>query len=402
MQRLLIAILAVALSSGTYADRDDDDDDDRRKDKHSPKQILKKLRRLERRVSELEAQVPPASASVTVDCDAGETLADALATPAVELEISFSGTCLEELDIDRADVSITGALGAVIEGSIDVNDGGDVVLTSMGIVNAPGVGLFVGHAGRVRASGLDVSGAVDSGALVVGGAMTCGDCTFNDNSEGLVVVNSGRVALGGVIEFIDNTFEGLEIGGSSSVIALIDSTNAGAAGTEMELDASGNGGFGVLLYGSASFRSTDNDTITIDNNPNGMVVASGASAHLIASTVDIVDNGGLGLGVLGGTVFLNATMNASGQSLGVFLDDNGTLRGGGVINATGNTNFGYFVRASVLTDAVVNGSGNTNEMQILLGGTVNVPFSSSIVGEVGCDGTELLSAPFVCGTNPAP
>ncbi|HUF78167.1 MAG TPA: hypothetical protein VMR44_04545, partial [Thermoanaerobaculia bacterium] len=60
----------------------------------------------------------PESLTVAVDCDAGDTIADALAQRADELTVEITGSCVEDVTIRRDRTTLVGvAPGAEIVGS---------------------------------------------------------------------------------------------------------------------------------------------------------------------------------------------------------------------------------------------------------------------------------------------
>ncbi len=79
-------------------------------------------------------QAPPPQATVVVDCLAGDTIFDALKTPAVLLTIELDGMCIEDVNILRSKVILRG-FGNVINApdGITPPEGDDRVLTLFGI-----------------------------------------------------------------------------------------------------------------------------------------------------------------------------------------------------------------------------------------------------------------------------
>jgi hypothetical protein len=54
------------------------------------------------------ASAAPATATISVDCNLGQKINNALNTPAVELTIEISGICIEDVAIDRNNVTLRG------------------------------------------------------------------------------------------------------------------------------------------------------------------------------------------------------------------------------------------------------------------------------------------------------
>jgi|GEM_PF-2823570 len=391
MKRIILTLLCLSLTSLANAKGNGNSD--------PGNNVWAQLEAMQAQIDALAAGSPPATASVSVDCDAGETITDALTTPANELTIEFSGTCQEAVTILRQRVILKGTAAATIDGSLVVR-AADADLQSFSVTNSPGPGLFVDRGSRASIIDVHVSGSAADGFLIAASNVLCADCSATNNGwSGMSVVVGAQMAIAGTTIFSDNSAQGLSIGDASGVITLDSPQSIGAVSPTSEFEFNNNGGFGVLTFASASLRFSAADQIDVHNNGQGILVASGASTHL-DGTINISGNN-LGLGILGGTVFHVGDVTSNGNDIGVFLDDNATLRGGiSPIRSNNNSQWGFFVRSSYLGDANISATGNGfDEVFLLLGARVNTPVAN-VSGQVNCDGTEILAAPFNCGANP--
>ena len=180
----------------------------------------------------------PLEATVIVDCDAGDRIADALATPALNLIIEISGFCAEDFEITRTNLTLRGAdpnvdgispdpggllrqaltlrnvsiirienlkLSGAFAG-IGINDSFGVNLVNCRLENNEFAGAIVGTASgsvfftnTVVAAPMPPAGArLRRGIWVTNGSnATCIDCTITDYSESLFVTNGGQLSVFG-------------------------------------------------------------------------------------------------------------------------------------------------------------------------------------------------------------
>jgi hypothetical protein len=244
----------------------------------------------------LGAQVGPpilSQATVTVDCDANETLAAALATRALSLTVEFTGTCAEELVISRDRLTIRG-----LDASATVTDdpattdlspsfllqGADVVFQSFTIEGSAGRGIRIQRSSGVRLEDMTVR---------------------NNGNAGLTVEESSSAHV------VDSSFTGNDFAG----IAAWGNSNVTLTGS---LDVSGNEIVGLLLSNGSAFRSLEGSSIVSNDQIFGVATQFGATG-LFALTQ--ADNNGIGAITFGGT--LAGQMNITGGNVGIVVTDRG-------------------------------------------------------------------------------
>jgi hypothetical protein len=180
----------------------------------------------------------PLEATVFVDCAAGDTIANALATPALNLTIEISGTCVEDVIIDRTNVTLRGTdplvdsikpdpeglrrqavtlrnvsiitlenltLTGAFTG-IGINDSFGINVTNCRLENNEFAGAIVGTgSGSVNFSNTLVAapsppaGATPNRGIWTanGSSARCFDCTISDHREALLVTNGSNFYVNG-------------------------------------------------------------------------------------------------------------------------------------------------------------------------------------------------------------
>ncbi len=240
----------------------------------------------------------PPSATVQVDCAAGDSIQAALNNRAQELTIEISGTCQENVVIRRGNVVLRGgdpnldgieaAGGLPLPNPVDVLSTFQVTLENLKLSGGTfGLGVDYSFAvdvvncrlegnsfgGVIAAnSNLDlfdtaITGNARRGAIVNGGSFRCFDCAIADNPGGGVGIavltqEAARVTL--VDTVLSGDFKGLDVraGASafvvdaSSISSTPDGTGRGFAvdvrGAEVNL-------FGTPLEGPVRARSSQVD-----------------------------------------------------------------------------------------------------------------------------------------------
>jgi len=149
-----------------------------------------------------------------VDCESGDTIGEALDVKHVKflepIEIWFTGTCTENILIDRDDVVIFGEGDAELIGTIRVNDARRILLQYFK-VTGPGIGIevFGGHV-ELRSVNVTSNGsygiAANRNSFV---AMYDSNIT-NNASDGIHVI-VGSTAEIHKTDILNNTGSGIEI-----------------------------------------------------------------------------------------------------------------------------------------------------------------------------------------------
>lgn len=221
------------------------------------------------------AQNPP----VYIDCDAGESLNDAVRTDGdwgEPLQIHVTGTCYGRVTLPRHRITINGQPEeggpiAVLDGTI-VNWGSNVTIRNITITgDGAGVNASVG---RTRLINVDISGNYEEGIVINGG--------------GTVYLNDSRV--------FDNSLEGIAVETGFLVV-----NNSDIVGNESGIDATmgritleeayiaENRGSGVI--GRLHTAIVMHGPSTIDRNREHGVQLMYDSGLLTNGEVSINDNG---------------------------------------------------------------------------------------------------------------
>jgi len=126
------------------------------------------------------AEAQSAPVFVDVDCDAGQTIGDALAKTADEphVVLSISGICRESVEIRRDDVELQGQPGAAIWADASQK-----------------YALYVNRGRRIMASGLTLQGGYQAALLVVYGDFSGSRLTIAGASIGVRLQNGANVTL---------------------------------------------------------------------------------------------------------------------------------------------------------------------------------------------------------------
>ena len=215
-------------------------------------------------------QVP---VEIDVDCDAGDTLTDAIATEGdfgVPLILNVTGTCYEHPRVNRNSVVIDGGGTAVLHGSLR-NWG--MRLTVRNITITGDSFGFSASVGRSRLINVDISHNVEAGILISGGGtvflrnsrvqhnnglagvaietgfLTVDNSEITDNWAG-IDATMGRVMLGDGAIIVDNIGAGVIGNLHTSILAdgIVKIENNGEHGVQLMLDS------GFLARGDVSIN----------------------------------------------------------------------------------------------------------------------------------------------------
>ena len=364
---------------------------------------------------------------VTVRCDKGKTIGDALAEHKGPLTLQIVGVCEEHVTIDRDDVNlVAGAVGAGIHGpdasvntimvtgnrfgldGLSVTGGRNAVVVSggsraqlhncrvqaagTGIVGGIGILFFQGASGTVdacEATGNPVDGIMIDGALAI-----ITNSRFTSNGRNGVFVFGGSTARIGLTSgFVpapnvisDNGGNGIHV--TQGSMALVFGNTISGNGTN---PASPVGRFGVILFQSRA-----------DLIGGNTITGSAGPGLLLSASTAFVGDPGFGLPI-GNVIRGNSTAGPS-QGIQVVTGSVIALR-----NVTVDANNGAGVGLSERSTAVIFSStvtGNTaNGVQLMTGSGVvfrpNPPISV-LLGNTGfdlkcLDGESSFSGPIAPG-----
>lgn len=205
---------------------------------------------------------PFGPASVTVDCDAGRTIAGALTNPSSPLVVTVRGTCNETVVIARDDVTLQAdpLTGATVNGP-------DPNATTITVLGA-----------RVVIDGLTVTGGRNGISGAGASRLAIRNCAVQSTGGNGIVFSQGSNGTVDTCTVQNNPRDGVAII-TSSAATIINST------------VSGNARTGIILSNGASGRIGVNDanapagnTIS-SNGGNGVHVTTHSSAFIGANTI---------------------------------------------------------------------------------------------------------------------
>ena len=276
------------------------------------------IEHLQDQIDALQAQVDSLTnvpQEVTVDCAAGATVTDALASAAnsdVPLTITISGICEESIQIDRDDVIIRGNSTAdgfslptsALQVVINITSGSRVILESLSVEGGR-VGISV-LSGNVKVSGVEVRNASSAGISIgFSGFVELDNSLITTNIQGINVNAGGTLRTSNtVIE--DNTLYGIIASNAASII-IADNTDTQTIirnnqyGLTVSLNAS------VIVSGAL-----------IENNAlHGIHAITGGSVEFFIFPSTVQNNGGSGVyvGETSSVVFLNSSSTITGNSI---------------------------------------------------------------------------------------
>jgi hypothetical protein len=341
-------------------------------------------------------------ATIVVDCNKGETIANALQQLGSPITIQVKGTCTENVEIMRDDVTlkadpsagtITGpdstkptirvrAARTVIDGLLVTggssgvsNVGGDVTIQNCMVRNTGSSAILFFHGGRGTVDNCIVQDNARHGIYIEGASATVTNSTISSNtSTGIKVVSgAARIGINTLTQYAGNTISDNGAGGIQVVFggsAFIGGNIISGNGTVPEL-----GQFGIgVMFASADIVGYNS---IIDNGGRGVFAVSstvqigdlafplpqtGTYANVITGNGPAISgsNGGI-IGISGTSLTIrNATIDGNTGN-GIMLDSRSiaTIFGGTVNNNAGNGILLQFGGGLVLPNPAAEVFGNT-------------------------------------------
>ena len=233
--------------------------------------------------------------TLTVDCGAGETIADAMSQAQSGDTIMITGTCNENVVVTKDDITLDGGGSAVIDGSgvdlwaIDVTGRQKVTVEGLSVQNAHAVGIHITESSGVWMQDVTIRN-------------TRRHKDINNDGHGIFVGHSSSLVLAGSIVTDDNTGNGLTVWQSSSVLAIGNFTPRGNPYPLASVQANGNGENGVFVAASSSFTAISNfgENTAVHakmNTYNGISVQQSSSMIVVGADIEATNNQGSGLEV---------------------------------------------------------------------------------------------------------
>jgi nitrous oxidase accessory protein NosD len=247
--------------------------------------------------------------TVTVDCAAGQTIAHALrqGDERKPLVVILHGTCIENVTVDRDDVTL------VADGPGGTVNGPDPNTSTVTVTGS-----------RVTIDGVAVTGG-RNGILGLGArALTVANCIVQNTGRTGIVFTQGTSGTVDTCTVHNNPRDGLAI--ESSSVTVINSSISQNARAGVVLSDGSSGRIGVDGLNVAAGNVISN------NGSNGLHISVGSTAFVGGNTIS--GNGTNPAGALGrlGIAVLNSTADIIGLNV-----------------ITGNARDGIFARSSSLT-----------------------------------------------------
>ena len=342
-----------------------------------------------------EAKDQSGAKTILVDCDKGQTISKALEKKADELIIEISGTCQEDVVIERNNLTLRGVMpGATVVAAsssaifldrvsrVSIED-----LTVQGGIEGPGeiggAGVFVWLSTAVSVSGLVVEQGQSKGMTVLGSEVIISDSVFrNNNGYGLQGNQSSLVFLGGEVDLIDNLYEGLLLSFQSRLISAA------------AIHANGNGEHGIALgqHSSATLYVVE----VTGNDLAGIIVDQGSV--LVLGDVEASENENGMMAMNGGQIHIAEEDGAANihdnTNSGLSATDGGFIEFFGTVNSNGTD--GVYLHGSSATFHVSTIQGNSSSDVVLLFGSRADFEGVNHVGIVVCDDTVLVEGDVSC------
>lgn len=252
------------------------------------------------------------SAVKKVECDKGQTLTDALqkAKPGDTLQVI--GTCHERVTITTDRLTLDGGGSAVLDGGEDgptefegvvtIDGAHGVTLTGFTIQNGPGEGILGQRGAAFTVLDTTVQGNTGTG-IAIGGGST-GDlthCTVQGNTLGLDVYTGATVILRSSIVITQNSGSGVNVFGGS----MIELRGASVQLTD-------NGAVGLVIGGGSNlatflFTASQGSMLTINNHFVAGIIALDATLDLFNNPITLsAANNGIGIWLLQNSYITNA------------------------------------------------------------------------------------------------
>ena len=268
------------------------------------------------------AQVPQ---KVTVDCPGQSIQAAIDAAPVnLPLTVTITGTCTQNVTIDRNDVTLQAPIGPGPGAGITAKDSGKPVIEVGGTgitlnnltLTGGSTGLRLDFGATVTSStGLTITGSTGNGVGLSGADLDMFYATISNAGSSGVAASSGSVAVLNSVTITGSAHDGVFARDGSTVI--IGGSNDPAAGGPSVID--GNG-IGVVAQGHATVSisttqvekntgvaglvSKDGSQLTVqdgslieDNSAGDGVIISGGSMATFQGTNTISGNEGNGVSV---------------------------------------------------------------------------------------------------------
>ena len=316
-------------------------------------------------------------ATIQVDCDAGDSLAQALQGALPGRTIQVSGTCTEQVTITTDRLTLDGQGQAQLVGDdpgqavVSVSGAGNVILRGFTIRNGLQGILVTGNA-DVTVENTTVQEQGGAGIIVTESSiLQLQDCTVQQSDLHGIVAAAGQVQFAGDNTIRDNNGIGVLLVRGSSLAFSFTTT----LGTTMpELEVLRNGAEGIKLISSVATFS-GGIVQTEDNGGDGLLLLLNSSVTKGLGTVPFppgtvitMNNMGHGIRAESGADFSvepASTLTSQNNGLaGVRLDDGSATISGATITGNGTINGTADVELTFVSKLTLDGSNTIGSFSI--------------------------------------
>ena len=291
-----------------------------------------------------------------VDCSDGETLGAALGRDERKLIVEFSGTCTEDVVIDRDDVTLRGASpAATLIGGVRVEGASRVAIRDFRVKDNSNIesGVEAVAGASVTILGMVVENSVNRGIRIRDSVAEIRDCSVSGSGTVGILVRGSRVTFEGDVVSTDNVEQGIVL------------TDAASGFSRDGNIVTNNNLFGFAVQTSSSFEGVFGTLTSNDNQSIGILIAS-QGVFVYGVTLEAKRNGfaGVFLDELSSlSPFINltglaATTLAENGVMGAFVDRKSSIELAGATDVSDQL-FGLFVSTDSLvqlTDATITGN----------------------------------------------
>jgi hypothetical protein len=358
------------------------------------------------------------AANRVVNCDAGQSINQALRRAEPGATIAVRGTCRERVVITQP-VTLDGGGSAVVDGSagatlgqlpvlpefdgVVVIDGvTGVALRGLTIQNGVSNGIVAAHGAAATLKDVTSEGNTSTGIVVSDNSLveSIDSATRANGEAGFDVFTSSTLILRGTFTASDNGNSGgvangqsiVELRGAQVTIAnnAVFGLIAGSqsqlaifgfqAARSSTLTVSGSGFAGIGIAGNSSFTLFSDTVITAENNGVGILVAAGSEVDSppFSTSRIVLRSNGVGMNVFAGSkAFLNAGLDIRGNGTGVLVDEAslhlGAVSGLSASIAGNDTDMQLAFGSRSTIENVTVGTPLVCESSVLSRGTVTCP-----------------------------
>jgi len=352
-----------------------------------------------------------------VDCDAGDSLAQAVQGVSPGRTIQVSGACsgrvmvtTDRLTLDGQGTAVldgggaNGSVGPDFEGVLTVNGARDVTITGFTFQNSEVDGLVASRGAVLTISNITVQNSTRSGLVLSSNVVAdLSNITTQDNGgAGIFVTDGARVIFRRMITSTGNNQASLGPG-----IGIVEGATARLHGAMLQ--ANNNLGDGVGITTNGVLSGAGSNSITSNNNGrHGILLSNGWMEIEPGATINVVGHAtGSGIFAIGNGTVVNVPSEAGegaaylleNNAVGLNLDVQGAAFFIGGLTVR-NNDFGILASgANTLTVVSIppnpsNLSGNTSDVDLSFG--TRSTFDGVPIDTITCDATVLSRGSTIC------